>query len=270
VSLRFAGNQVVAPSAALVRQLAATGLYTRQRFPGGRGQYGDVYLRTQFWSALNVGRKNWHVLLAPPARQAVLSLSVPVEKGGPVRTRTGAIVWLVDVGWFDGQLLKTVDAAEPSVLTQFLGGDVVLCGRYQPGDPGSCGIGGYHSGVDAADGAHTYAYASFLSSKVFGTRSGFYGLAPLSHEIVEWLTNPLLTNSVPAWTEPNVPQYGCSTLLEVGDPLVGHDLAVAGSVYQDEAYLPYFSRSAASTAWNRRYTWFGTFTTFSRSCMPPR
>jgi hypothetical protein len=146
----------------------------------------------------------------------------------------------------------------------------VLCDRYRPGNPSSCGIGGYHSGVDAADGSHTYAYASFLPSKAFGTASGFYGLAPLSHEIAEWLTDPLLTNSVPAWKEPSVPQYGCSTLLEVGDPLVGHNVAVAGSVYQDEAYLPYFSRSAPSTTWNRRYTWFGTFRTSSRGCTPAR
>ncbi len=268
VSFHFADRHVVAPSATLVRQVAATGLYTRQPFPGGRGLFSDVYMRTQFWTALQGGRKAWHVLLEPPARQPVLALTVPASKGGHVRTKTGATVYLVDVGWFDSQVQARVDQAAAAWLTQFLGGDVVLCGRYDPADLGSCGIGGYHSGATAADGAHTYVYASFLSPKIFGTTSGFHGLAPLSHEVAEWLTNPLLTNLTPAWHEPSAPQYSCGTALEVGDPLVGRVLAVTGSVYQDEAYLPYFSRMKRSTSWNQRYTWFASLTRYSRGCPP--
>ena len=264
VSFRFADGHVVAPSATVIRQLRATGLYTAKPFPGGEGQFGDVYMRTQFWAALQNGRKNWHLLLGAPATRQTLSLSVPPTKGGLARTTTGATVHLVDIAWFHSQIQARVGTAAASSLTQFLGGDVVLCGDTRKLD--TCGVGGYHSGVNAADGAHTYVYASFLSSKTFGTRSAFYGLAPLSHEVAEWLTDPLETNRAPRWTEPSVPQYGCSTALEVGDPLIGHILAVAGAVYQDEAYLAYFSRVKPSTSWNTRYTWFGSFTRYSRGC----
>ena len=119
---------------------------------------------------------------------------------------------------------------------------------------------------DTADGIRTYSYQSYMSSKIFGARSGFYGLAPMSHELAEWLANPYLVNEVPAWTEPSNPQYGCSTELEVGDPLVGKVLSVAKQIYQDEAYLSFFARQKPSTAWRGRYSWFGNFKTYSRSC----
>jgi hypothetical protein len=265
VSLRFADKHVTAPSPVLVRQMRLTGLYSDQSFPGGRGQYGDVYMRTQFWSVLSTG-KNWHVKMARPVVKQQLPLTVPAGKGGKYRLRNGQTVYLVDVEWFDTRLLGRVDAAATSELTQFLGGDVVLCGRYSPRDVSSCGIGGYHSGIDAADGPHTYLYASYLDPKYYGKPSGFYKLSPFSHELAEWLTDPLVNNTVPRWTEPEVPQYGCSSLLEVGDPLVGKNVAVGSQVYQDEAYLGFFSRQKSSTSWNKRYSWFANLEKSSRGC----
>jgi hypothetical protein len=266
VSLTFADKHVAAPSPALVRQMRLTGLYSDQSFPGGRGQYGDVYLRTQFWSALSDGTKNWHVTMATPAVEQQLLLTVPANKGGRSRLKNGQTLYLVDVEWFDSQLLSRVDAASAAELTQFLGGEVVLCGTYSARDVSSCGIGGYHSGVDATDGPHTYLYASYLDPKYYGTASGFYKLSPFSHELAEWLTDPLVTNAVPKWTQPDVPQYGCSSLLEVGDPLIGKNVAVGTQVYQDEAYLPFFSRPKTSMSWNHRYSWFANLKRSSRAC----
>src|SRR3954447_831692 len=217
VSLTFADKHVAAPSPVLVRQMRLTGLYSDQSFPGGRGQYGDVYLRTQFWSGLSGGTRNWHVKMAIPAVKQQLPLTVPANKGGRYKLKNGQTLYLVDVEWFDSRLLGRVDAANASELTQFLGGEVVLCGAYSPRDVSSCGIGGYHSGVDGTDGPHTYLYASYLDPKYYGTASRFYKLSPFSHERAEWLTDPLVTNAVPKWTQPEVPQYGCSSLLEVGD-----------------------------------------------------
>jgi hypothetical protein len=200
-----------------------------------------------------------------PTIKPVLTLKVPSTKGGKHTLKNGQTLYLVDVEWFDSKVAATVGAAKTSTLTQFIGGDVVLCGTYNPRNVSSCGIGGYHSGADAADGPHTYLYASFLNAKYFGKASGFYGLSPLSHELAEWLTDPLLGNVVPKWRAAAAPQYGCSSLLEVGDPLVGKNITVGPQIYQDEAYLPFFSR-AKSTAWKARYSWFGTLKTSSRSC----
>jgi hypothetical protein len=267
VRFRFAGNHVQVPSSTTIKSVTRSGLYTSQAFPGGKGQYGDVFMRTQFWSNIRYGKRNWHVVLAPPKVNLPLSLSVPIGKGGPAKTKSGATVWLVDINWFDSALQYTIAKQSPTALTQFLGGDVVLCGRYNPIDLGSCGIGGYHSARDdAAAGVRSYSYQSYLSSKIFGVRSGFYGLAPMSHELAEWLANPYVANAAPAWTEPSNPQYGCSHELEVGDPLVGKVLTVAKQVYQDEAYLAFFARQKPSTAWLGRYSWFGNFKTYSRGC----
>ncbi len=267
IRFRFAGNQVQLPSSTTIKAVTRSGLYTSQAFPGGRGQYGDIFMRTQFSSSIRNGRRNWHVMLAPPTVDQPLRLSVPRTKGGPARTTSGALVWLVDITWFDSALQSTIAQQSPGALTQFLGADVVLCGRYDPRDFSSCGIGGYHSATDdSTTGVRTYSYQSYLSSKIFGATSGFYGLAPMSHELAEWLGNPYLQNETPAWTEPRNPQYGCSSELEVGDPLVGTVLRVAKQIYQDEAYLAFFSRQKPSTAWRGRYSWFGTFTTYSRSC----
>jgi len=267
IRFRFAGNKVQLPSAATIKAVTRSGLYTSQAFPGGKGQYGDVFMRTQFSSSIRNGKRNWHVVLASPKVNQPLRLSVPSNKGGPARTKSGASVWLVDVNWFDSALQSTIAKQSPAALTQFLGADVVLCGRYDPSDLSSCGIGGYHSATDdTADAVRTYSYQSYMASKIFGTKSGFYGLAPMSHELAEWLANPYLENEVPAWTEPSNPQYGCSSELEVGDPLVGKVLTVAKQIYQDEAYLSFFARQKPSTAWRGRYSWFGNFTTYSRSC----
>jgi hypothetical protein len=267
IRLRFAGNKVQLPSTATIKAVTRSGLYTSQSFPGGKGQYGDVFMRTQFSSSIRNGKRNWHVVLASPKVNQALRLSVPSDKGGPARTKSGAGVWLVDINWFDSALQSTIAKQSPAALTQFLGADVVLCGRYDPSDLSSCGIGGYHSATDdTADGVRTYSYQSYLASKIFGAKSGFHGLAPMSHELAEWLANPYLGNEAPAWTEPSNPQYGCSSELEVGDPLVGKVLTVAKQIYQDEAYLSFFARQKPSTAWRGRYSWFGNFKTYSRSC----
>jgi hypothetical protein len=267
IRFRFPGNKVQLPSPTTINSVARSGLYTSQAFPGGTGQYGDVFMRTQFWSNIRYGRRNWHVVLAAPKVNEPLRLSVPSDKGGPAKTSTGAGVWLLDINWFDSAIQSTIPKQSPTALTQFLGADVVLCGRYDPSDLSSCGIGGYHSATDdTAAGVRTYSYQSYLSSNIFGLRSGFYGLAPMSHELAEWLANPYVANEAPAWTEPSNPQYGCSSELEVGDPLVGKVLTVAKQIYQDEAYLSFFARQKPSTAWLGRYSWFGTFKTYSRGC----
>jgi hypothetical protein len=72
------------------------------------------------------------------------------------------------------------------------------------------------------------------------------------------------------WSVPSEPQYGCSDVLEAGDPLVGTEFNVSlnGRTYhpQDEAFLPWFSRTSPSTSLNGLYTYLGTFTTYSPSC----
>ena len=43
----------------------------------------------------------------------------------------------------------------------------------------------------------------------------------LSHEIAEWADDPFINNTVQPWLTPTAPQYGCTGILETGDPVVG-------------------------------------------------
>jgi len=112
----------------------------------------------------------------------------------------------------------------------------------------NCCILGYHGagmpighGAGSANGSgkqpvQTFIYGAWTTP---GTYSGFLqdytnptrtapnpvrGLADihaLSHEVSEWLDDPYVNNAVQPWLTPTAPQYGCTGVLETGDPVVG-------------------------------------------------
>jgi hypothetical protein len=100
-------------------------------------------------------------------------------------------------------------------------------------------------------------------------------VAALSHEISEWGYDPFVDNYVNPWEVAGEPQYGCSNVLETGDPLVGVDFA-AGSTnpdpgtgpawhLQDEAFLWWFARNPTQAS-NHEYSYIGTFTSPAATC----
>jgi hypothetical protein len=86
---------------------------------------------------------------------------------------------------------------------------------------------------------------------------------------------PVVNNYVNPWEVAGEPQYGCSNVLETGDPLVGVDFA-AGSTnpdpgtgpawhLQDEAFLWWFARNPTQAS-NHEYSYTGTFTSPAATC----
>ena len=97
----------------------------------------------------------------------------------------------------------------------------------------------------------------------------------LSHEIAEWGDDPFVNNTVQPWLTPTAPQYGCTGILETGDPVVAIGFAKGTNSFEqganpdgsqsadgyyhpeDEAFLPWFMRpnprtsqaSAATHSW---------------------
>jgi hypothetical protein len=87
----------------------------------------------------------------------------------------------------------------------------------------------------------------------------------LSHEIAEWAADPFVDNAVEPWKVPTAPAYGCSGTLETGDPVVGIGFAMGTNTFEqgpnpngtqsadgyyhpeDEAFLPWFMRTAPNT-----------------------
>ncbi|MGN6333007.1 MAG: hypothetical protein ACTHOD_15375 [Motilibacteraceae bacterium] len=71
--------------------------------------------------------------------------------------------------------------------------------------------------------------------------------------------DPFINNTVNPWVTPTAPQYGCTSYLETGDPVVGIGFKLPGNSYdtnsasdgswhpEDEVFLPWFARQSPNT-----------------------
>ena len=162
----------------------------------GTTQYIDAWQRGSFWGNVSTNT-SYHVVLAP----TVLSLQVikPTKaQGGAIATEFGVQVGEMNINSFDQQLQKFItkfSQINPTNLPLFVTDNIYLTS-------GGCCIGGYHS---ADNNGQSYSYATFV------THAGAFSqdISAFSHELGEWLDDPLITSNSP-----------CG-LLEVGDPLEG-------------------------------------------------
>ena len=265
LALRFGASTLGVPAANLTK-VTTSGMYANKAFPGGTGQYGDVFMRTQFWTQLNGGAKNWHVKLAAPNVRPTLTLTVPAGSGRTLVLR-GVTTGFADVNWLDNAIQGYISAPAPTILTQLLTNNIVLCDGAPLADLSNCGIGGYHSLATNAAGRHTYSYQSYLNQLIFQDPT-FANISVMTHELAEWLADPYVNNRTPNWISAIAPQYGCNGFLEVGDPVVGRGMTIGGLFYQDEVYLSWFARQSPSQARLGRYTWFNSLTALSAACVP--
>ena len=93
----------------------------------------------------------------------------------------------------------------------------------------------------------------------------------LTHEIGEWMMDPLNNNGAPSWLNPE--PNACSTKFEVGDPLHGTNNAKTilwNGYYYHPTELAYFSwfydNGTGSIAAGGAYSTYGTKTTTHPSC----
>jgi hypothetical protein len=104
----------------------------------------------------------------------------------------------------------------------------------------NCYILGYHGaamplghGAGQTNGkgnneVQTFIYSGYASPNTYSGFSpttlptrGRSDIHALSHEVAEWLDDPFVDNAVQPWLTPTAPQYGCTGVLETGDPVVG-------------------------------------------------
>lgn len=233
------------------------------------GQYTDAFRRAEFWNY--VYNNNYHVFLGTPSVHATINLVVPPASGQVVTNGNGKTYAEVDINWWGPQIESALAASgiSPTVFPIFLTKNVLLYDT----SVSNCCILGYHSDASSTVGTttniYTYAWGSYLSSGIFSSPS-IADVAALSHEVAEWLDDPFVDNQVPSWSVPSEPQYGCSDLLEVGDPLVGTGMSMqmAGLLYhvQDETFFSWFAHQSPSIGVNHQYTLLGQFDTYSPSC----
>jgi hypothetical protein len=131
-------------------------------------------------------------------------------------------------------------------------------------DGGSCCILGYHSAFGSP--VQTYGTADYDTTGLF---SDAPDIAATTHEVGEWMDDPLGNNPTPSWG--NIGQVvGCQANLEVGDPLSGTTFPITMNSFtyhpQELAFFSWFYHQSPSIGISGWYSDRGTFRTFAAPC----
>ncbi len=286
--LTFDGNEVVTPTLSspqfALNDYATTPAATNTGFARGPGgalsqddagnllQLEDATMRAQF---NKTGASNYHVRLHANVMPSE-TIDVPQKQGVLLQSGRGVIFGDVNISWWSSHIKNLQAQTDPTHLTLFLTKDVLL---FQGQDVFNCCVLGYH-GTQAEGGGsnhskgnakvQTFAWASYISPGIYARPNGGVNWAlqdihGLSHEIAEWGDDPFVNNLVEPWLTPTAPQYGCTNILETGDPVVDIGFAMGTNTYlqgpnpnasysadgfyhpEDEAFLPWFMRSSPNT-----------------------
>jgi len=178
---------------------------------------------------------------------------------------------------------------DPTQVPVYVTDNVLL---YDKRDLSDCCIIGFHGasevngqGTGSGHGngnqtVQTFIWSSYLRPGVFFTTDdpsdmsgGHYlqDVHPLSHEVSEWMDDPFVNNKVEPWLTPTAPQYGCTDVLETGDPVVGIGFHQGTNPFfqataygadgfwhpEDEVFLSWFAREVPSRAIDGNYTFMG-------------
>jgi hypothetical protein len=244
--------------------------------PSDKTQLGDAIYRAQ-WGKSGSG---YHVVLGQPTVLSTVSYDVPANLGSiTVGKRSGARIGLLDYHWFSDRLNETMRNLHISshVLPLFLVYNTFL----YIGNPSNCCVLGYHGATTSLNGngqqeVNTYMFASYSDPGIFRTNPGdtfsyIQDIHGLSHEVQEWMDDPFVNNIINPWLTPTAPQYGCSSDLETGDPVVGFGFTVHmpnGVNYhpEDEVHYSWFARESPSRAESGYYTYLNNFAGVAHGC----
>jgi len=256
------------PATSLVR---GPGGALSQSDTGNQLQLEDATMRAQF---NKTGTSGYHLLLQPHVLPAV-TINVPSNQGTLLQSGRGVVFADINITWWSAQIQNLETSADPTHLPIYLTDNVLL--HIGPSITNCCVIGfhgtraaGRGNGSNNSNGnakVQTFAWASWVQPGVYsrpagGTDWALQDIHALSHEISEWADDPFVNNLVEPWLTPTAPQYGCTTLLETGDPVVAIGFAKGTNTFEqgpnpdgtqsadgyyhpeDEALLPWFMRTA--------------------------
>ena len=234
-------------------------------------QLQDATMRAQF---NKTGESNYHLYLHPNVKPTV-TINVPSNQGTLLQSGRGVIFADINIAWWAAQINNLETTADPTHLPIYLTDSVLLhIGK----DIFNCCVIGFHGTKASGSGGgssnsngnakvQTFAWASWVQPGIYarpngGTDWALQDIHALSHEIAEWADDPFVNNYVEPWLTPTAPQYGCTNVLETGDPVVGIGFSMGTNAYdqgpnpnhsqsadgtyhpEDEALLPWFMRTA--------------------------
>jgi len=254
------------------------------RGPGGALSQGDAGNLLQLQDATmraqfnKTGASNYHLNLHANILPAV-TFNVPANQGTLLQSGRGVIFADIDIGWWSSHINNLEQSADATHLPLYLTNNVLL---FTGNDIFNCCVLGYHGTRASGNGGgstnssgnavvQTFAWASYIQPGIYsrpsgGTNWALQDIHGLSHEIAEWADDPFVNNTVEPWLTPTAPQYGCTTVLETGDPVVNIGFAMGSNTFEqgpnpngsassadgyyhpeDEAILPWFMRTAPNT-----------------------
>jgi hypothetical protein len=244
--------------------MADSPIFNNSDYATGTGQFVDAVQRAEFWNIMPAAR-NWHFNLNSKVGKEII-LNVPDDYGVVLHFRSGQTLAVVDFNYF-AYALESIVASHVDVGAMVMAGlhNVVLSDVYGVADPlANCCTFGFHTysnethGADGIENVQTWGFSSWVDQGFF-RNTNIADIHGLSHELAEWANDPFITNVVPAWTTPSAGQYGCTNVLEVGDPIVGFSIPIAGYDGflfhpQSEALLQWFARISPSNAIDGAYS----------------
>ena len=266
---------------------------------GNQLQLEDATMRAQF---NQTGSSGYHLLLHPNVLPAV-TINVPDNQGVLLQSGRGVVFADIAINWWAAQIQNLETTADPTHLPIYLtdnvllhiGSNVLNCCVIGFHGTRASGLGGGSNNSNGNAKVQTFAWASWVQPGVYsrangGTDWALQDIHALSHEIAEWADDPFVNNTVEPWVTPTAPQYGCTGVLETGDPVVAIGFAMGTNNFEqgpnpngtqsadgyyhpeDEAYLPWFMRTAPNnvseptqqaSANGGRYTLMGSLNPFA-------
>jgi hypothetical protein len=266
---------------------------------GNQLQLEDATMRAQF---NKTGNSPYHLILHPNVLPAV-TINVPQNQGVLLQSGRGVIFADISITWWSAQIQNLETSADPTHLPIYLTNNVLL---HTGQNVLNCCVIGFHGTRATGNGGgsnnsngnavvQTFAWASWVQPGLYsrpdgGTDWALQDIHALSHEISEWADDPFVNNTVEPWLTPTAPQYGCTGILETGDPVVSIGFAMGTNTFEqgpnpngtqsadgyyhpeDETFLPWFMRTAPNTISEPtqtsstnggRYTLMGSLNPFS-------
>jgi hypothetical protein len=290
--LTFSGNDVLAATLASPQfatndygstPFATAGAPNLPRGPGGALSQNDAGVQLQLQDATmraqfnKTGSSNYHLRLHPNVLPAV-TINVPQNQGTLLVSGRGTVFADINISWWAAQIKNLESSADPTHLPLYLtdsvllhiGPDIFNCCVIGFHGTRAAGLGGGNAGSNGNAKVQTFAWASYVAPGIYarpagGTDWALQDIHAVSHEIAEWADDPFVNNLVEPWLTPTAPQYGCTGILETGDPVVAIGFAKGTNTYaqgpnpdgsqsadgyyhpEDEVFLPWFMRTAPNT-----------------------
>jgi hypothetical protein len=183
--------------------------------------YSDAFRRAEYWK--EVANTDYHTLFNVTVAPSWTISASEVESlgGGNVFSTLCANLGVLNEPNFEGYIQNTVipsiPAITPTTFALFLMKDVVITNSTALNCLNGCNIG-YHGAFGSP--VQTYAVSEYDSTQEYWNNSNFKNVWFLAREVIDWMDNPLVTNSTPPWGG-IAGEFNCDTSLEPGVPLSG-------------------------------------------------